>query len=190
MILPAEFCTYLDLKELRRDDSDSARDLFRGRFAAYYGFNVGGLTDQFKSRFFEILFSEKVIVNGRPDYAGILEELSTFKRKSGHPAMPFSFVSKLVGIRDEGRPIYDRHVLAFFEEKDPGPRVGKKARIKWFVDFLDGVASDYRVWAADERIVPILARFKGRDAGLNKCHEARLMDFLVWTIGNQKLLSK
>jgi hypothetical protein len=189
-IFHCDFCAYLDLKELLGDDSPSARALFRDRFTASYGLNVGGLTDEFKNRFFKILFNEEMIVDGRPDYARILTVLSTFKRKTGHVAMPFSFASKLVAIRHESSPIFDRHVAAFFRQKPPGPATAKKARIKWFVGFLDRVGDDYRTWAANERIMPILARFKTRDARLRKCDVVRLVDFLVWKVGNQKLLKK
>ncbi|MCG3774676.1 MAG: hypothetical protein JW395_1500 [Nitrospira sp.] len=183
-----DFCGYLELKELLRDDSESARELFRNRFTGMYGLNVGGLTDQFKKRFFEILHSDDVMTNGRPGYDRILSELGSYKRKTGHPGMPFSFVSKLVAMRDEGSPIYDRHVLAFFRGKLPGPAVKTKERIEAFVAFLDGVGQDYRAWSADERILPILTRFKDRDPRLRKCDVVRLMDFLVWKVGNQKLL--
>lgn len=99
-----------------------------------------------------------------------------------------SFVSKLVAMRCEQSPIYDRHVLAFFGEKPPSPAVAKAARIEWFVGFLKRVGYDYARWASDERIQPILTCFKARDPRLEGCHVVRLMDFLVWKVGNQKLL--
>ena len=183
-----DFCGYLDLKELLRDDSASARELFQDRFTGIYGLNVRGLTDAFKKRFFEILFDDKTCGDGQPDYGAILTQLSRFKRKTGSRALPLSFVSKLVAMRDESRPIYDRHVLAFFGAKIPGPAVAKQVRIEAFVAFLEAVASDYRAWATDKRIRPILARFKARDERLQNCDVVRLMDFLVWKVGNQKLL--
>ena len=82
-IFHCDFCGYLDLKELLRDDSRFGRGLFRDRFTAFYGLNVGGLTDEFKNRFFEILFDDDFAVGGHPDHARVLNELSTFKRKTG-----------------------------------------------------------------------------------------------------------
>jgi hypothetical protein len=113
-----------------------------------------------------------------------------FKRKTGYPAMPFSFVSKLVDMRDERRPIFDRHVAAFFGEGVPGASVHRTARIRWFVAFLDRVRNDYRTWAADERIDAVLGKFTTRDARMKNCDVVRVMDFLVWKVGNQKLLPK
>jgi hypothetical protein len=56
MMFHCDFCPYLELKELFPNDGHQARRKFRALFTKYYGLNVGGLTDEFKERFFEILF--------------------------------------------------------------------------------------------------------------------------------------
>lgn len=188
-LMQADYRSYLELKELLPDANPEARARFRALFAHYYNLNTGGLTPEFKDRFFEILFAGNVIVNGRPNYAPILTELSQIKRRKGDYAMPFSFVSKLVAIHQESSPIYDRHVVGFFGETVPAASVDKAKRIEWFVGFLDRVGTDYQVWAADDRMQPILGRLRARDPRLDRCHVVRLVDFLVWRVGNQKLLS-
>lgn len=188
LIFHCDFCPYLDLKELIPDATLQARIRFRSLFANYYGMNVGGLTDAFKDRFFEILFSGPVFANGQPDFAGILNELFLIPRKKGDFVMHFSFVSKLVAIHRESSPIYDKHVLVFFSEKTPAASQPKQDRIRWYVDFLKQVAADYAAWAQDIQIIPIINRLKARDERLTFCHAIRLMDFLVWKVGNQKLL--
>ena len=183
-----DFRPYLELKEILNDVTPQARSRFRTLFINFYGLNVGGLTAAFKDRFFEILFGGDVIVNGAPDFSAILTELSVIPRKTGNCAMPFSFVSKLVAMHRETSPIYDRHVLAFFGEKAPKPSQPKKERITWYVGFLNQVASDYATWSQDGRIIPIINRFKTRDDRLALCNVIRLVDFLVWKVGNLKLL--
>ena len=74
--MQADYRTYLELKELLPDANPEARARFRALFAHYYNLNTGGLTPEFKDRFFEILFAGNVIVNGRPNYAPILTELT------------------------------------------------------------------------------------------------------------------
>lgn len=189
LIFHSDFCPYLELKDLLPDASPLSRSRFRSLFTSYYGLNVGGLTNEFKSRFFEILFSDQVIVNGQREFSTILTALSRIRRKKQDYAMPFSFVSKLVAIHSESSPIYDRHVVAFFRENVPVASVDKKKRIQWFVGFLDRVGRSYEAWAEDDRIKPILNRLKARDSRLEKCDEVRLVDFLVWKVGNQKLLT-
>lgn len=183
-----DFCPYLELKALLPDATPQSRARFRSLFTKYYGLNVGGLTDAFKNRFFAILFAGRVIVNGQADFPSILNELSLIPRKKGDYAMPFSFVSKLVAIHRETSPIYDRHVLNFFNQKAPAAATPNAKRITWYVDFLNQVATDYAAWAQDVRVTPILNRLRARDPQLAGCDAIRLMDFLVWKVGNQKLL--
>jgi hypothetical protein len=147
----SDFCPYLDLKHLLGDASPSARARFRQLFIAFYGLNAGGLTDEFKDSFFEILFNSPIVAGGRPDFASILGPLSEIKRKKGYYALPFSFASKLVAARCESSPIYDRHVLAFFGELAPVTSAGNAKCVEWFVAFLDRVGKSYRAWADDQR---------------------------------------
>jgi len=188
LMFHTDFCPYLELKALLLDDTLQARSRFRSLFSNYYGLNVGGLTDAFKDRFFAILFAGNVVINGQPDFPTLLNELSLIPRKKGDCAMPFSFVSKLVAIHRETSPIYDRHVLNFFKQKAPVAAKPKTARITWYVGFLTQVATDYAAWAQDVRLAPILDRLKARDQQLAQCEVVRLLDFLVWKVGNQKLL--
>jgi hypothetical protein len=188
LMFHSNFCPYLELKEMFADSTPQARRRFRSLFTDFYVLNVGGLTAAFKDRFFEILFGGDVITNGKPNFATILNELSLISRHKGDFAMPFSFVSKLVAMHQETSPIYDKHVLAFFGVKPPAASQLKQNRITWFVDFLSQVAVDYTVWAQDVRISPILSRLKSRDQRLLSCDVVRLMDFLVWKVGNQKLM--
>jgi len=189
-MLHCDFCGYMDLKALLQDSSPAAQELFRKRFTPMFGLNVGGLSDAFKDRYFEVLFAGDVFTDGHPGHARLLRDLSRFKRRNGTAAMPFSFVSKLVAMRHEASPIYDRHVAEFFGQKPPGASVAKATRIAWFVAFLETVEADYRTWARDARVRPILARFTRRDPRLKQCDVVRLMDFLVWKVGSQKLLPR
>ena len=184
----SDFCPYLELKSLLPADSAEARRKFRSLFTSFYGFNSAGLTEEFKEKFFEILHDGNVVVNERPDYRGILVQLSRIKRKKGDHMLPFSFVSKLVAMHREASPIYDRHVLAFFGKSPPAASVAKATRIEWYERFLDSVASSYETWSNDSRVAEILDRLKRRDDELAGCHVVRLVDFLVWKVGNQRLL--
>lgn len=189
LILEKDYKVYLDLKELLLESSPSSRAQFRTKFVNYYGMNTAGLTDAFKDRYFEILFSGNLLVKGHIDFTTILNDLSVIPGRRGHCALHFSFVSKLAGIHLETSPIYDRHVLNFFNGNPPPSMRPKQHRILWFVNFLKQVADDYAVWATDERVIQIMERFKSRDARLASCHPNRLLDYLVWKVGNKKLLA-
>lgn len=183
-----EFCPYLELKRLFADRTAVSRERFRLLFTRFYNLNTGGLTPEFLDRFFQILFGNNVIVDGRPDFETILSELCVIKRRKGDCAMPFSFVSKLAATHDETSPIYDRHVLSFFGRTVPPASIDRAKRIAWFIAFVECIRESYSAWADDARIIPILTRLKARDAKLSNLHPVRLMDFLVWKVGNARLL--
>lgn len=188
LMFHSDFCPYLELKEMFPDTSPLARQRFRILFIDYYQLDVGGWTDAFRDRFFGILFAGNVIVNGQPDFPTIMNDLCLIPRIQGDYPMPYSFVSKLVGIHRENSPLYDRYVLAFFAIKAPAAYVPNPDRIAWFVDVLRRVATDYATWAQDATVIPILDRLKARDPRLAQCDVVRLLDFLIVKVGNQKLL--
>jgi|SRR5579862_907703 len=188
LLFHSNFCPYLELKELFSKDTLEARDQFRYLFSDYYGMNSAGLTDEFKARYFAILFGNEVFCNGEPNFVSILNELSEIPNKKGLRSLQCSFVSKLIGMHREASPVYDSNVSQFFGEEVPGSWRSQDRRISWFVDFLKRVAEDYKVWAQDAQIYAILERFKTRDTRLAACDTVRLMDFLVWNVGSRKLL--
>ena len=91
MMVDSGFRQYLELKSLFADGSPSARVRFRPLFTNYYRLNVGGLTDEFKDRYFEILFGDDVIVNGQPNFSSILKELFEIRTRKNLKTMQFSF---------------------------------------------------------------------------------------------------
>ncbi len=190
LMFHCDFCPYLELKAMLAAGKPFDKVRFQILFHDYYGLGIGGLTPEFEEKFFEILFGGNVIVNGQPDYEGILFALYKIPRKKGDYALPLSFVSKLVAIHREDRPIYDSRVLEFFNAKAPLSikNTDPQLRIDWYVKFLNEVAADYAAWAQNPSVAPILSRLKARDPRLGQCHTVRLMDFLVWKVGNQKLL--
>jgi hypothetical protein len=180
-----DFCPYLELKALLSDPAHDARDRFKALFTTFYGLNAARVNEMFKKRYFEIMFSYTVLSDEVPNYTGILHKLHKIQN-----AMHFSFVSKLVAMHRESYPIYDRHVLAFFNMKAPSTSMDQDSRIERYIDILNLVRRSYIEWAKKSEVKQILKRLKSRDKGLLKCHDVRLMDFLVWKVGNQKLMIK
>jgi hypothetical protein len=191
-IQPRNYERYLDIKAffLKNNGSKQSYDEITKKFAGFYGLNRAGLGETFQLRFFEILFDRNTKVQNPPDYKGILNDLNSNPIKRGHTILPLSFVSKLVAVHFENKPIYDRHVCSFFGEKVPESKTPVESRIKWYLDFLDEIAADYTSWSNMPQTSKILDRFKLKDNRLKECHDNRLLDFLVWKVGNQKLLIK
>lgn len=181
-IEPGAFARYFELKRLL---ASGDRKAFQHEFTTYYRLNIGGLTPKFKRRYFELLF--ECSPSGHPDpYTPILIELHAFERLKGGPSIQASFVSKLVAIHDESRPIYDRHVSNFFGMGVP--TIGTpEFRIAGFVANLVRIQEQYEEWAGDPRFGAIQATVFKKQPRLKDCHPSRLCDLLVWTVGSKGL---
>lgn len=184
VVRPDQFSGYFELRSLLANPSPRTKAAFKRRFVAYYRLGSAGLTPEFRDRFFEHLFA--CSPKGQPDpYTNILADLHTLPRRQGDYALQASFVSKLVAIHDESRPIYDRHVRDFFGMG--APACGSVPfRIAGFVANLRRIQAEYERWAADSRFAALRARFSRMHSGA-ECHDNRLCDFLVWKIGAEKL---
>jgi hypothetical protein len=100
-----------------------------------------------------------------------------------------SFVSKLIAIHDESRPIFDTHVSNFFGLFVP--HVGKiEFRITRFIRHLNYIQGQYESWAVDSRFQSISQQLFRKQPALRGCHSSRICDFLVWTVGAAELSKK
>ena len=184
LIQARNYQRYLRLKELLPQQDEPSRAEFQRTFKSYYGLNLASLGDEFLEAFFQALFAW----HAEMDMAALLRDLHAIPTSCGQNTLQLSFVSKLVAIHDESRPIYDKHVKNFFGAYEPGVNEELATRIQWWRDFLSHVAQAYNEWANDEDVAPILARLRQRIPELQNCHAVRLLDFLVWKAGNQQLL--
>ncbi|MCE5230218.1 hypothetical protein LLG95_11545 [bacterium] len=181
-----DYQPYLELRRMLARPADLDRAAFRKLFTRYYVLNVGGLSREWKDRFFEWLF--RALQHGSDPYTHILKDLYQYPRLKGDQVLAFSFVSKLVAIHDESRPIFDAHVGNFFGLG--APKIGSiDHRIAGFITNLDRIKNAYETWPRDPRFQKLLEILKKRtnDSELMQCHPNRLCDFLVWTVGRLKI---
>jgi hypothetical protein len=181
---PKQAQTILRLRALLRSPKNGGGEEFQKLFTGFYGLNSGGLTEDFKKRYFELLFA----FNPRKTepYGPLLRDLYPYERRQGDRALQFSFVSKLVVTYDESLPVYDRHVRKFFSisEPKPGP---VELRISSFVVGMNVLHATYLAWVADPRFEDILKLAVKKSPDASKIHPVRLCDLLVWTIGDQEI---
>jgi hypothetical protein len=181
----ADISPYLKLKRLFTDQPVGFKAEFRQTFERYYGLNAGGVSDAFKRRYFELLFDLKLKESVDP-YTPILKELYSILRRKEDKALQCSFVSKLVAIHDETRPIFDRHVSDFFGITVPS-NGWVDFRIAGFVTNLMWLRETYQRWSGDKHFMEILSAVKQKHPSLQNCAGARVADFLIWVVGRKKL---
>lgn len=181
-LIPRNFERYLRLKDLLKCNNSSAQKEFRRVFRSFYGMTVRtGASVDFDKRFFEILFLQE---GPTPSFSEVVGSLAHIPTPSGKRALQFSFASKLVAMHRENSPIYDRHVRSFFNEKLPSQKLSDESRILLVDEFLRHVENSYEGWMSELRVQAMLKRMAIRDPNLGKCHANRLLDILVWKVGN------
>lgn len=105
-----------DYKYIQREfqrENITRNDEFQSRFKSFYRMNPAHLSNEFYSRFFEILESNRS--SEIVDLEGIVRDLYKCKRKKGDNSIQFSFVTKLAHtIKPDVYPIYDSKVVKLF----------------------------------------------------------------------------
>jgi hypothetical protein len=180
------FGGFFELKRLLDRTDPKSRRAFQKLFTNYYGLGGAGLTEAFKVRYFKLLFACTPIGQEDP-YTSLLLKLYRLPNRQGYHTIQASFVSKLVSIRDESRPIYDRYVSHFFGLRVPSVAHPPEARIAGFISILERIQNHYEKWAADRRFRDLKTTLLGKQPKLKDCHPSRLCDLLVWTVGKKKL---
>ncbi len=179
-----EYIPYLKLKRLLAEKPPGFEVEFRQTFESYYVMGAAGLTQAFKKRFFDLLFT-LTICDDDP-YTRLLEDLYKYPSLKGANTLQCSFVSKMVAVHDESRPILDKHVSSFFGIAVP-LNGNLEFRISVFVTCMGFLRQIYQAWAELPAVDEILSRFKQKHPGLKDCNTCRLIDLLVWTVGRKQL---
>lgn len=177
---PDSVQTILRLRVLLRSKDEADRMKFRDLFAKFYRLNSGGLSEEFKKRYFELLFDFDP--HQADVYTPLLRELYTYPRRQGDYALQGSFVSKLVATHDDSHPVYDKHVSDFFGMSAPSSG-SIEFRIAGFVENLNLLRATYLAWIDDPRWRSVFARVSERIPAVDVLHPVRVCDLLVWTIG-------
>lgn len=180
-----DYKKYLELRELLKKKPKRYQSAFKPLFRSFFGMNRAHLGDSFLKAFFTHLFKLRKPINGN-SYRRILSDLSKHKRKKGDVAIQFSFVSKLIAIKDESQPIIDKHVSDFFGIS--APRTGGICfRINGFIGNINLLKSTYGAWKSEPAIKRLLDKIRIDKQELLGITDERILDLLVWQVGRHKL---
>jgi hypothetical protein len=167
---------YLGLRELLPIDELAARNEFQRLFSIYYGLRF--LPAAARGTYFQLLFDfNHNAAQPVNDYAGPLQELFGITHR-----FEASFVSKLVSIHDETRPLYDRYVGGILGITHPRGN-DFNLRIDGFFHNLNHIFDLYQDWSADPEGAHLVANFREHFEGFGLVHPHRILDFCVWSAG-------
>ncbi len=176
----AFFLPYIELKNLFLDGQKEA---FSARYAQYYRMNSAGLTDDWRGRYFELLYQMTPVDSASP-YRDILLDLKEYPRRKGDWVLQFSFVSKLVSFIDESYPLYDKHVSNVTGFSIPDIE-DESMRIDVFTENMMLLKQLYHDLSSDAKVADVLRRMAEVSPDVSGVHVNRLIDFLVWNLGRK-----
>ncbi|MFZ4778139.1 MAG: hypothetical protein ACOYM3_22435 [Terrimicrobiaceae bacterium] len=180
-----DYKKYLELRALLTEQPPGYRSAFEPLFRSFFRMNRAHLGDSFLKAFFDHLFKLRTPINGNT-YKRIFSDLTKHKRKKGDVAIQFSFVSKLVAIKDESQPIIDKHVSDFFGIS--APKTGSiQFRINGFIENLNLLKSIYGAWKSVPSVKHLLDKIRNDKQELSGTTDERILDLLVWQVGRHKL---
>lgn len=178
---------YMEIRSLLENQPDEWEREFRTKFSKYYRLR---LSSEKREEYFKLLFSFKIEEeNIKSQYRELLEHLYYSPHGEERKRLECSFVSKLVAIHDEQWPIFDIHVSNYFGLFIPRT-TSIEMRIDVFTSHIIYLRQSYEMLTNKPDVKSSLDRLIEKHSILEKCHNYRKIDFLIWTIGRKELWNK
>lgn len=153
--------------------------VFQFVFRSYYRLDNAGLSDEIKSRFFELL-SEKQI-----DLKTILSELHKIPTLKGKKTIQFSFATKLLHTIDNNKPIFDSEIAKLIKSKQDGS--DKETKICSCLKIYDFLKELYAKLKEDYKIKKVISKFRTKfKVDDEKISDTKVLDFIMWSLGKLK----
>jgi hypothetical protein len=173
---------YLFLQD-RFDSSDNVRRdyVFQFLFRSYYRMDNAGLSDDFKTAYFDLLEMKRGSTD--LDLKDICAELSRYKTKRQKQSLQFSFATKLAATVNVWHPIYDSLVAAVFEFRHPSHIKDFDKRLGRLVEFY-GTLRETVTWLAhQEDFFEISRAVAKKVTNWSRVPKIKKVDFILWATG-------
>ena len=155
--------------------------VFQFVFRSYYGLGNAGLSDEIKSRFFELLAQKQT------NLELILSELYEIPTLKGKNTIQFSFATKLLHAINNDKPIYDRNVGEIIDKQVEDSSYSKDERIRSCIEIYNFLEKLYLNMLHDERITNIILKFRSKfKVDDEKISDTKVLDFIMWSLGKLK----
>ena len=156
--------------------------VFQFVFRSYYGLDNAGLSDEIKSRFFELLAQKQT------NLELILSELYEIPTLKGKNTIQFSFATKLLHAINNDKPIYDRNVGEIIDKQVEDSSYSKDKRVRSCIEIYNFLEKLYLNMLHDERITNIISKFRSKfKVDDKKISDTKVLDFIMWSLGKLKI---
>lgn len=143
-----EVYRFLSKRFLEQEPKDD--NVFQFIFRSFYRLDNAGLTDKFKTRFFELLSIAKA--EKKADIQGIVRSLFDIPNRRGQASLQFSFATKLAATVDSTSPIYDAEVASIFGFRPPYNHKPFEQRLSEYTAFYTELKSLYQTIIDRDRL--------------------------------------
>jgi len=153
--------------------------VFQFVFRSYYRLDNAGLSDEIKSRFFELLAQKQT------NLELFLSELYEIPTLKGENTIQFSFATKLLHTIDNDKPIFDSGVAILTNIKPKGS--DRNTKIRSCIEIYYSLEKLYEELKEDDKIKKLISKFRSKfKVDDEKISDTKVLDFIMWSLGKLK----
>lgn len=173
---------YLFLSDEFARGSVAQNYLFQFVYRSYYQLDSAGLTDEFKSAYFQCM--EDARGSSEIDLTATVTKLREFPNRKGQASLQFSFASKLAHTVNPSYPVYDTLVAEYFRFRTPYSYKQWEVRLNEYLDFYRQLRTLYEN-AIDNGSLNELTDLFNRvySPAARRVPEVKILDFIFWSAG-------
>lgn len=157
--------------------------VFQFVFRSCYQLDGAGLSDAQKVKYFKLMGTKEC------ELKTILNELYEIETRKGTQTIQFSFATKLLHTWDNTIPIYDSRVSEVIGCHVKGG--DKETKLDSCTKILEEMKVLYKELLQESKVKEIIKLFhKKYDTQSDTILDAKVLDFLIWTLGKMKIDEK
>ena len=173
---------YLFLSDEFARGSVAQNCFFQFVYRSYYQLDSAGLTDEFKSAYFQCM--EDARGSAELDLAAIVTKLRSFPNRKGQASVQFSFASKLAHTVNPGYPVYDAQVAEYFRFRTPYSYKQWDVRLQEYLDLYRQLRTFYENAIDSGSLNELTDLFKTVYSPVGcRLPEVKILDFIFWSAG-------
>lgn len=175
---------YLFLREQFNNSNVSQNPLFQFVYRSFYRLDNAGLTPEFKTEYFSIL--EKNRGGNWINIETIVAALHKYPNRKRQKSLQFSFVTKMVNMIDDAKPIYDSEVARMFQFNTPPYTKTFQERLADYLKFYKKLEEVYKEIISCNKLFTVFGDLESALENVHFLSDTKKLDFLVWSAGKIK----